>query len=71
VKSIFFFLSNALPLYVTGLDTGLIVDCGFQSVQILPIVRSRICTEAFEVSYSACGVQIEKRLNENVFTDNQ
>jgi len=29
VKSIFFFLSNAMPLYATGIDTGLLVDCGF------------------------------------------
>lgn len=56
VRSVYFFLSNALPLYVTGQDSGIIVDCGFQCAQILPIVRSRLCTEAFEVSYSACGV---------------
>jgi actin-related protein len=28
-KSIYFVLSNALPLYVTGMDSGIIVDCGF------------------------------------------
>ena len=56
VRSVYFFLANALPLYVSGLDTGIIVDCGFQQAQILPIVRSRLCAEAFEVSYSACGI---------------
>ena len=29
VKSVYFFLGNALPLYALGMDTGLIVDCGF------------------------------------------
>ena len=71
VKSIFFFLSNSLPLYTTGLDSGIIVDCGFQSAQILPIVRSRICPEALEVSYSACGVEIEKVLNDSLVFDNR
>lgn len=71
VKSIYYFLSNAMPLYATGIDTGLLVDCGFQQAQILPIVRSRLCTEALEVNYSACGVQIEKTLNDNLVYDNR
>lgn len=29
VKSIFSVLSNAMPLYAAGLDTGIVVDCGF------------------------------------------
>jgi len=37
----------------------------------LPIVRSRLCTEAFEVCYAACGVNIEKELNYNVVSDNK
>jgi len=36
VKSILSFLSNAMPLYAIGLDTGISVDCGFQNVEILP-----------------------------------
>jgi actin-related protein len=71
VKSIFFFLSNAMPLYATGVDTGIMVDCGLQQAQILPIVRSRLCTEALEVNYSACGIKIEKVLNENLTADNK
>jgi hypothetical protein len=34
-------------------------------------VRSRLCAEAFEVSYSACGIQLEKQLNENIVMDNK
>ena len=29
VKGIFSLLSNVLPLYASGLDTGITVDCGF------------------------------------------
>ena len=29
VKSVFTLLSNVLPLYATGLETGIVVDCGF------------------------------------------
>ena len=29
VKSIYFMLTNMLPMYATGQDTGLLVDCGF------------------------------------------
>jgi hypothetical protein len=71
VRSVYFFLGNALPLYATGVDTGLIVDCGFQQSQILPIVRSRLCTEAFEVCYAASGVNIEKEMNYNLVYDNK
>eukprot|EP00347_Sterkiella_histriomuscorum_P021410 403334071 len=70
VKSIYFMLTNILPLYVTGQDSGLIVECGFQTVQILPIVRARLCMEAFETCYTA-GVHIEKHLNELLIEDNK
>lgn len=29
-KAIYFLLSNVLPLYATGVDTGIVVDIGFQ-----------------------------------------
>ena len=28
-KSVYTFLANAMPLYSTGMDTGIVVDCGF------------------------------------------
>jgi hypothetical protein len=40
VKGIFSLMSNVLPLYVTGLETGLTIDCGFQQVEILPVANS-------------------------------
>jgi len=36
VKAIYSLLSNVLPLYATGLDTGIVVDCGYQQVEIMP-----------------------------------
>jgi len=60
-----------VPLYTTGLDTGIIVDMGYQCAQILPIVRSRLCMEGYEVCYGGCGVSIERTLNENLATDNK
>lgn len=28
-KAVYFLLGNIMPLYASGLDTGLVVDCGF------------------------------------------
>ena len=30
IKGVFCLLSNVLPLYATGVETGVVVDCGFQ-----------------------------------------
>ena len=40
IKSIYCLLSNVLPLYATGLETGIVVDCGFQQVEVLPLAYS-------------------------------
>ena len=37
-KSVYFMLGNVLPLYTTGMDSGIVVDIGFQKIQIMPIV---------------------------------
>jgi hypothetical protein len=37
----------------------------------LPIVRSRVCSEAFEVCYSACGINIDREVNDNLVLDNR
>lgn len=31
-KSVYFVLSNVLPLYTTGMESGIVVDAGFQQV---------------------------------------
>jgi actin-related protein len=68
VKAIYTLLSNALPLYATGLDTGIVVDCGYQQVEILPFCQSQVCIEGFEISDTG-GVQIEKTLSKMIMTD--
>ena len=47
VKAIYSLLANVLPLYATGLETGLVVDCGFQQVEILPFSMSQVCMEGY------------------------
>lgn len=69
VKSVYTVLSNAMPLYASGLETGLVVDCGFQQVEILPFALSQVCTEAFEICYAG-GVHIEKKLSQMIREDN-
>ena len=61
-KAIYFVLSNVLPIYAFGMDTGIVVDIGLQQAEILPICRSRLCTEGLEVSYVG-GLVIEKEIN--------
>lgn len=69
-KSVYNVLSNIAPLYSTGMDSGIVVDIGFQQAQILPIVRSRLCLEGLEVSYCG-GIAIEKELNNLLLKDNK
>jgi hypothetical protein len=57
-------------LYSTGMDSGIIVDIGFQQVQILPIVRSWLCLEGLEVSYCG-GCALEKEINKMLISDNK
>ena len=70
VKSVYTVLSNAMPLYATGIETGIVVDCGFQQVEILPFCLSQVCTEAFEICYAG-GVHIEAKLSKMIQEDNQ
>lgn len=69
-KSVYFVLSNTLPLYCTGVDSGIVVDCGFQQTEILPICRSRVCPEALESSQTG-GCVVEKELNRLLIQDNK
>lgn len=68
-RDVYFVLGNAMPLYVSGLDSGVLIDVGFQSAQILPIVRGRLCMEGFQVAYTG-GVAVEKEINTLLVKDN-
>ena len=63
-------LSNALPIYASGIDTGIVVDCGFQQVEILPFAMSQVCIDAFQICYAG-GAHIEKNLSRMIRDDNQ
>lgn len=63
-------LSNVLPLYVTGVDSGLMVDCGYARSQILPVARSRICIEGLVTSETGACV-VEKEINKYLIQDNK
>ena len=68
-KSVYNVLSNIAPLYSTGMDSGVVVDIGFQQAQILPIVHSRLCLEGLQLSYCG-GSAVEKQLNALLLKDN-
>lgn len=65
----YFLLGNATPLYVSGLDSGIMIDMGFQQTQILPIIRGRLCMEGFQNCYVG-GAAIEKEINNLLVKDN-
>ena len=68
-KDVYFVLGNATPLYVSGLDSGIMIDVGYQQAQVLPIVRGRLCMEGFQVCYTG-GVVVEKEINNMLVKDN-
>ena len=69
VKSVYNLLANVLPLYATGLETGIVVDCGYQQVEILPFCMSQVCIEGFEIC-QAGGIEIERTLSKMIRDDN-
>jgi len=70
VKAIYSLLANALPIYACGVDSGLVVDCGFQQVEILPFAMSQVCIEGFQICYAG-GAHIEQNLSKLIRDDNQ
>lgn len=52
------------------MDSGIVVDIGFQQAEILPICRSRLCTEGLEVSYVG-AIALESRVNKLLLQDNE
>lgn len=49
VDSIYLFLGNTMPIYSSGMDTGMVVNCGFLKTQVTPIVWSRFNVEGVEI----------------------
>ena len=42
VHELYFVVGNVLPLYCSDYDTGLVVECGFTHLQVLPVSLSII-----------------------------
>lgn len=42
VAGVCLMLEESLPLYTTGLYTGLMIDCGFSKTRILPVIPTQI-----------------------------
>lgn len=50
VAEIFYFLNNALPIYISTDNSALIVDCGFYCTQVLGIVKGELAKATFKVA---------------------
>ncbi|CAK9117934.1 unnamed protein product [Durusdinium trenchii] len=55
VHSLCFVLENVLPLYLTGLHTGLVIDLGYSSSRVLPTFAGVPVLSAF--SDASCGAK--------------
>jgi len=53
VKKVYFMMANSMPLYCTGLYSGLVIDCGFYETQILPIYEGFPLTKALKFTKAA------------------
>lgn len=49
-SEIFYFLNNILPIYTSAENTGLIIDCGFNSTQVLGIIKGQTSKATFKVA---------------------
>lgn len=53
VKKVFYVFSNSMPLYCTGLFSGVVIDCGFNETQVMPIYEGFPLMRAFGVTEAA------------------
>lgn len=49
----FYVFGNSMPLYCTGLSSGVVVDCGFNETTIMPIYEGFPLVRAMGVSEAA------------------
>ena len=66
VSSVYYFLANILPLYTTGLDSGIIIDWGFLHTSISAVWHSVYTFEGANII-----VQLEQRLKTLLKEDNK
>eukprot|EP01017_Pseudomicrothorax_dubius_P012493 TRINITY_DN1520_c0_g1_i1.p1 TRINITY_DN1520_c0_g1~~TRINITY_DN1520_c0_g1_i1.p1 ORF type:complete len:324 (+),score=66.26 TRINITY_DN1520_c0_g1_i1:301-1272(+) len=69
VAKIFFVPALSLPLYLTGLQTGIVVECGFVCTQIAPFYEGFPLTRALK-NVRASGAALTEKLRELLVEDN-
>ena len=70
VGPVYFLLSNILPLYCTGLHSGMVVDIGFCGAQITTFAQARLCMEGFSFTSSTGGLHLSNALRKQLVEDN-
>jgi len=69
IPKVFFFYSMILPMYTVSSFTGIVVDCGYQDIQILPIYEGYPVREGL-LYLPGGGKQISKSLKECLLKQN-
>jgi actin-related protein 10 len=68
-SSVYFFLSDTLPLYTTGLNSGLIIDCGFIHTSVAAVIHTIFSIEGMSHSYFG-SAKLEHKIIEYLKEDN-
>lgn len=50
VPTIYFLNSNALPIFIFPNNTGLVVDCGYFSTQVMSVLRGELIKQAYKAT---------------------
>ena len=69
ISNVYYFLSEVMPMYCIGIDTGIVIDSGFLYTNILPISYSRPLTDAME-SVPVGSINVELRVKQLLIEDN-
>ena len=65
VISLFFMPSHLAALYSLGINTAIVIDCGFEDTQIMPIAEYYLMTGLFEFTNKSAKT-VFKKLEENL-----
>ena len=69
VQGVYFFLANVLPLYTTGLDTGIIVDSGFMHTSVSIVWQTVFTIQGLKHEYMGAS-NLEHKVKQLLYEDN-
>lgn len=69
VVSLFFMPSHLAALYALGINTALVIDCGYEDTQVMPIAEYYLMTGLFEFSSNKSSKFVYKKLEESLKLD--